>query len=370
MSRVKRAPASPQARAQDGIATEPSSAGVAAAPETPTVAFVVATLNEEHRIEDCVRSLLDQRYPADQLEVAVIDGGSTDRTREIVSKLADADPRIKLLPNPGRIAASAFNIGVQATGGDVISLVCAHSTLDPDYAGRLVQAFQASEAALIGGREEAEADPADGPMAEAIVRALSSPLGVGSALYHYSEQPGWVDTAFPGAYRRALFTEIGGFDESLVRNQDDEFHLRARIAGHRMWFDPRIRSSYRPRPTLRALWRQQFEYGWWRSVTMRKHRRVASIRHLAPAALVAGLAGGPVLAAVTSRGLVLLAWVGGVAAWSAVLATAGWRERDAPPAVAARVPAAVGCLHLAYGTGFWAGLGNQLVAILGSVRRR
>ena len=333
--------------------------GTPDADDRPTISFVVASLDEEAAIGACVRSLLDQDYPSDRIEVAVVDGGSTDRTREVVGEIAAGDPRVRLLHNPSRIAASAFNIGVAGTTGELISLASAHSRTDPRYAAVLADAFRTSGAALVGGRMDAEADTESGPMAAAIVAATSSPLGLGSAKHHYSHEPGWVDTAFPGAYRRELFAEIGGFDESLVRNQDDELHLRARLAGHRMWFEPRLRSRYRPRAELRRLWRQYYQYGWWRAVTVHKHRRVVSPRHLAPAALVTGLAAGPVLAAAgPRRRLVLGLWAAGAGAWAGLLALAGWRERDGPPEVTRRVPAAVACLHLAYGAGFWGGVAH------------
>lgn len=324
--------------------------------DLPTISFVVAALNEEATIEACVRSLLDQHYPGERLEVAVVDGGSGDRTRQIVAAMAAKDPRVRLLHNPARIAPSAFNIGIAGTTGSLISLASAHSRTDPNYATLLADAFHRSGASLVGGRMDAEAAPDAGPMADAIVRATSSPLGLGSAKHHYSNEAGWVDTAFPGAYRRELLAEIGGFDESLVRNQDDELHLRARLAGHPMWFEPRLRSRYRPRRNLRLLWRQYYQYGWWRAATVHKHRRVVSPRHVAPAALVAGLAAGPVLAvAARHHPAVGRLWLGGAAAWAALLGLAGWRERGGGGAVASRVPAAVACLHVAYGAGFWAG---------------
>jgi GT2 family glycosyltransferase len=326
--------------------------------EQPAISFVVATLNEEHTIEDCLRSLLGQHYPADRIEVAVVDGGSTDRTREVVKRMMSGDRRIQLLHNPGRTAPHAFNIGVAHTSGGLISLQSAHGTASADYAAVLASAFQNSGASLVGGRVHAEPALDSAAMGEAIARATSSPLGVGSARFHYSEKPGWVDTAYPGAYRRELFGEIGGFDESLVRNQDDELHLRARLAGYPMWFEPRLHSLYRPRSRLGPLWGQYFEYGWWRSKTLVKHRRVASPRHLVPAVLVAGLTACPVLAValpIRRRQLGQL-WAGGVVAWLSVLLAAGVRERASSLRVATRVPAAVACLHVAYGVGFWRGL--------------
>jgi succinoglycan biosynthesis protein ExoA len=326
--------------------------------DQPTISFVVATLNEEHSIEPCLHSLLNQRYPADRIEVVVVDGGSTDRTREVIERFVDGDPRIRLLHNAARIPPHAFNIGVAHTTGELISLQSAHGTADPDYAAVLASVFRTSGAALVGGRIDAAAGFNASSMAAAIVRATSSPLGLGSARHHYSDKPGWVDTAL-GTYRRDLFNQIGGFDESLVLNEDDEFHLRARLAGHRMWFDPRLRTSYRPRQTLRALWRQYFGYGWWRSVTLVKHRRVTSVRHLVPATLVAGLAGGPVLAVVTPPRWLTQVWAGGAAAWLGVLVASAIRECNGSARIALRVPMAVACLHVAYGVGFWRGVLSQ-----------
>lgn len=326
----------------------------------PTISFVVAARNEETTIESCVRSLLSQHYPADRIQVAVVDGRSTDNTREIVADLAREDSRVQLLDNPERTAPYAFNIGIAGTTGALISLQSAHGTASTDYASVLVSAFQNTGAALVGGRVVTVPGDRATPMGAAIARAMSSPLGIGSARFRYSERAGWVDTAYPGAYRRELFDRIGGFDESLVRNQDDELHLRARRAGYPMWFEPQLRSTYRPRPRLTALWSQYSQYGWWRSVTLLKHWRVTSPRHLVPAALVAGLTGAPLLAAIVPRPRyrrwLRLLWSGGLGAWLAILFTAAVRERGGPPQIMMRVPAAVACLHVAYGVGFWRGL--------------
>jgi succinoglycan biosynthesis protein ExoA len=159
--------------------------------DLPIVTIIVPTRNEEHGIEACVRSLLSQRYPTATIEVAVVDGGSTDGTRRVVSALAEE--QVRLPHNLAGIAASAFNIGVAATTGSLGSSVSEHSTLDPDYAA----AFQMSGAALVGGRLEAAVDADAAARAQAIVRATSS---VSVRPVHYSDNPGWVDTAFPGAY--------------------------------------------------------------------------------------------------------------------------------------------------------------------------
>ena len=121
-----------------------------------------------------------------------------------------------------------------------------------------------------------------------------------------------------------------------------------------MWFDPRLRTIYRPRETLRSLWRQYYEYGYWRAVTLRKHRRLASMRQSVPPACVLGAVGGLVVAPFSHR--LRSVWLAGMAAWLTVLTAAAGRERAAGVGVAARSGVAVACLHLAYGAGFWVGM--------------
>lgn len=318
----------------------------------PSVGFIIATLDEEHHIEACVQSVLAQDYPSELLQVAVVDGGSTDGTLRIVDAIAASDDRVVLVHNPKRIAASAFNLGARALTSDLISLVSAHSVLSSGYARTLVDAFASSGASLVGGRMRSVVRPGGGPTAEAIARATSSPFGLGSARFHYDDEPGWVDTAFPGAYRRQLFDEIGYFDESLVRNQDDELHLRARLAGHPMWFEPALITDYFPRTTFARLWRQYFEYGWWRAATVRKHGRVASWRHLAPPVFVAGAVGGATLA---RQRLACRFWIAGMLAWLGIVGVGAAREPGGV-GLKARVGVAIGLLHVAYGCGFWVGL--------------
>ena len=327
-------------------------------PASPLLSFVVATWQEAAFIGPCLDRLLAQDVDG-EIEVLVVDGGSTDGTRDLVKRVASGDGRVRLLDNPARVAPAAFNIGIAASRGRLVSLIGAHSLPQLDYARRLVGDFEESGAWLVGGR--AVSEPAvEGPVAAGIARAMASPLGVGGATFRLSDTPCWAETGFPGAYRRALFDEIGTFDEVLVRNQDDDLHLRARLAGHRLWYDPALATVYHPRSTFPALWRQYDDYGYWRWATLVKHRRLASSRQAAPGALVAGLLGGAVLG-VRSRRLRAL-WAGGAAAWLVVLVAAAQRERrgGADPATAAAAAAAVGTMHLAYGTGFWRGAGSAL----------
>lgn len=321
----------------------------------PRVSIVVATLDEATHIVACLESLLAQDYSPDRLEVVVVDGGSRDATKTLVAEIARRDARVRLLDNPRRIAAAAFNIGIGASSGEIVSLASAHAELAADYVSRLVHAFEFSGAALVGGQALARAGQ-DDIMARAIVRAMSSPYGVGNSRFRYSTHPCWTDTAFPGAYQRWLFDCIDAFDEALVRNQDDDLHLRARTAGYRMWYDPGLISYYTPRSRLRALSRQYLDYGRWRAATLRKHRRVASARQLAPGVFVGSLVAGALAAPSSRRVRQLLACE--LASYGCLVAVGIGREvcRGCPPGEAALVGVALPSLHLNYGVGFWLGL--------------
>src|SRR3954465_12513533 len=129
----------------------------------------------------------------------------------------------------------------------------------------------------------------EGLFGQAVALATSSPFGVGGSRFHYAQSEEWVDSVYMGAWPRSAFERNGFFDEELVRNQDDEFNYRLRSNGGRILLNPRIKSHYYNRSTARSLWRQYFQYGLWKVRVMQKHPRQMSVRHFAPAALVAGL---------------------------------------------------------------------------------
>lgn len=318
----------------------------------PSISFIVPTRDEESHIATCIESLLGQDYPPELIEVLVVDGRSADRTREIVGSYCASDPRVHLLDNPKRTTPVAFNLGMAAAESDVLSIVSAHSRTDKGFARLVASIFESTDAELIGGMSVA-VPGTDTSTARGICRAMGSPFGLGNARYHYAETPGWVDTAYPSAYRRTLVDKIGYFDEELIRNQDDDYHLRASQAGLRMWYDPRLRAEYFSRKTYAALWRQFFDYGYWRAFTAAKHRAVAAPRHLVPGLLVLWLGALPL--ALPSRVLQRV-WGGGVAAYAGFLVFAGAREaRQTAPKDVPRFVAAIAVMHTSYGSGFWKG---------------
>lgn len=330
--------------------TNHNHAGVRLGLSTPLVSIVVPTRNEAATIEACLDALRKQDYPADQLEILVVDGLSTDDTRELVAAIAAADGRVRLLDNEQRVTPAAFNLGIRMARGGVIGVMSAHGIPALDYVSLAVRDLQERDAWCVGGRIDRVATT---PVQRAIAAATSSPFGVGDASHNYRTTAGWVDTAFPGMWPRWVFDKVGLFDPELVRNQDDEFSYRIREAGGRVWYSPDVVVSYVPRGSFRSLFSQYRQYGLWKVRVFQKHRGAARIRHLIPAVWVASLISGIVLAVVAFPAI-LITLIAGVP-YVAVMTVASLRLRRDGTSVWS-VFRALACLHLGYGVGFWQGL--------------
>ncbi len=341
----------------------------------PLVSVIMPIRNEARFIERSLGSVLAQDYPSERMEVIIVDGMSDDGTREIVQQMINCMttdygrrttddrlrttdcgrqitgiPTIILLDNPSRIVPTALNIGLKHARGDVIIRVDGHCEIAPDYVRRCVEVLQETGADCVGGLQRAVGE---GWIGRTIALTTSSPFGVGSARFHYDERPGWVDTVYLGAYHRKVFDRIGGFDEELVRNQDDEFNFRLIQAGGKIWLDPSIRSVYYSRASLKSLWRQYFQYGFYKVRVIQKRKAIPSWRHLVPATFVLGLAGSILLAMITAQPFWALC-VAGPYALANILASLWTARKDWK--TLPLLPFAFSTLHLSYGIGFLWGL--------------
>lgn len=324
----------------------------------PFVSVIVPMRNEERHIERCLRSLLAQDYPSDRFEVLVVEGGSTDRSRALAGTfVGHSSPEVRLLDNPAQLTACALNIGLGAARGELIARVDAHASVPPDFLSRSVAALEASGADVVGGPISTVGDGLSGG---AIALAMSSPFGVGDAVFRYSQQERWTDTVAFATYRRGLFDRLGLFAEDIDRGEDCEFHYRLGEAGGRILLTPAIRSTYYSRCSFPQVFRQYFSYGQGKVEVLRRHPGRARLRQLVPAAFVTALLAS---AAVAPRGgawsFPLLA-VGGayvtasLAASTAVAARRGWRYVPL-------LPVAFACLHVGYGLGFLTGLAGLIL---------
>jgi glycosyltransferase involved in cell wall biosynthesis len=310
----------------------------------PAVSVIMPVLNEERHLAEAVRSILAQDYPG-ELELVIAVGPSRDRTQEIAEKLAADDPRIVVVPNPTGRTPNGLNACIQASRNSIIVRVDGHSLLPSDYVLAAVETLEETGADNVGGIMAAEGVT---PFEKAVARAMTTRIGIGNAQFHVGGRPGEADTVYLGSFRRSALDRVGGYDETFVRAQDWEMNHRIRQTGGKIWFTPRMRVTYRPRPNIRALAKQFFHTGKWRRVVGREHQGTLNLRYLAPPLAVVGIAAGVV------AGLFGFwpGWLvpGGYAA--AILAGSVATGRGLPPSAWVRLPLVYATMHLAWGAGF------------------
>lgn len=320
-----------------------------AVPERPLVSIVIPCLNEEHYITALLDSLAAQDYGPDGIEVLVSDGGSTDRTRELVAGYASPFARLELVDNPRRITVAGLNEGMDAARGDCWIIIGAHSQVRADFVRESVQALQRTGAACVGGPIETIGE---GSMGLAIAAAMSSPFGVGNARFRYAETEGEVDTVPFGCYHRKVWEVVGRFDETVDGADEDSYNQRLIDAGGKIWLTPAIRSSYYPRRTFKALAKQYWEYGAAKGTLFQRGRPLQP-RHFAPTGMVMG---GPalwLLGRVSKRARVLLKLLGALyVAGGMVMASRASKKNGANPVLTF---CAMATMHASYGAGFAAG---------------
>ena len=245
---------------------------------SPAVSVILPVLNEEPHLEESVSAILSQDYLG-IFEVILALGPSRDRTDEIAQALAAGDSRVKLVANPTGKTAVGLNLAVATSSNPIIVRVDGHAKIPSNYLSLAVEILRKSGAVNVGGVMAAEGVT---NFEIAVARAMRSPLGVGASRFHTGGEAGEVDTVYLGAFRREAITAVGGFDERYTRAQDWELNYRLRKNGGKIYFDPRLQVTYRPRPNLRKLAKQYFQYGRWRRVVSRSHSGTINLRYLAP----------------------------------------------------------------------------------------
>jgi succinoglycan biosynthesis protein ExoA len=326
-----------------------------------TLSFIVPCRNEAGTIRAFLESLLAQDLTGVEWEALIADGMSDDGTRAILEEYSRREARIRVIDNPGRIASTGLNAAVMAARGEIIVRMDAHTEYAPDYIKQCATVLEETGADNAGGPARTKAS---GLLQRAIAAAYHSRYSTGGARFHNDDYEGPVDTVAYGCWRKETLLRVGLFDETLARNQDDELNLRVARLGGTIWQSPRIRSWYQPRNSLRALFKQYFQYGYWKVAVIRKHRLPRSWRHLVPGAFVfANLAlplGGLIGWSLGEMSLARLAWglwafeaaayvILSIVASAATAAKCGW---DLLPIL----PAVFAVYHSSYGIGFLLGM--------------
>ncbi len=245
---------------------------------SPAISVILPVLNEEPHLAESVTAILAQDY-AGKFEVILALGPSRDRTNKVAEELAARDSRVILVANPSGKTAAGLNLAIAASENPVIVRVDGHAKIPNNYLSLAVRILQESGAVNVGGVMAAEGVT---KFEIAVSRAMRSALGVGASRFHTGGRAGEVDTVYLGAFRREAINAIGGFDERYTRAQDWELNHRLRKNGGKIYFDPRLQVTYRPRPNLSKLAKQYFQYGRWRRVVSRSHPGTVNLRYLAP----------------------------------------------------------------------------------------
>ena len=258
----------------------------ASLPASPGISVILPVLNEEAHLVDSIRAILSQNYLG-TFEVILALGPSRDSTNEIARSLAAQDSRVILVENPSGRTAAGLNIALKASTQDVVVRVDAHAEIPNNYLQLVIEILKESSAVNVGGVMGAQGVTF---FETAVAAAMCSPFGVGGSRFHTGGKAGYVDTVYLGAFIRQAVIDAGGFDERFVRAQDWELNYRLRQNGGRIYFDPRLHVTYRPRSNYRALAKQYFEYGRWRRVIARKYPETINYRYLAPPLALIGSA--------------------------------------------------------------------------------
>ncbi len=321
----------------------------------PPVTIIMPIRNEADFIARSLGAVLAQDYPAELIDILIADGMSDDGTREIVGEIASAHParRLALIDNPGQIVPTGLNTALKVAQGEIVIRVDGHCEIAPDYVSNCAAHLINGEADAVGGSITTAAETSVG---QAVAAAMSSPFGVGGSAFRTTTGKTMpVDTVPFPAYTRAVIERTGPFDEELVRNQDDEYNYRLRKLGGTILLAADIHSTYTSRSTLRSLWRQYYQYGFYKVRVIQKHPMQARPRQFAPPLFVFSLIAGIGLAVfVPIARILLLALIAAyvLANLTASLITAsrsGWR-------LLPLLSVAFAILHVSYGLGFLIGL--------------
>jgi glycosyltransferase involved in cell wall biosynthesis len=318
----------------------------------PFVSVVMAVRNEAAFIERSLGAVLAQDYPSDRMEIIIADGISDDDTRDRVRDVSATHPNLRLIDNPQKIVASGLNLALREARGEFIIRVDGHTVIAPDYVRNCVDALNSTGADNVGGRMTPVSNSLFG---SAVAAATCSRFGVGGARFHYSQKRESVDTVYLGAWRRDLFDRIGGFDEEMVRNQDDEFNYRLRANGGKILLDPTISSEYHNRAKPGALWRQYFQYGYWKVRVLQKHPRQMQLRQFMPPLGVIVLVSILLLAALIKGAWIAASAIVAVYLLANLLASLRAAKRS-NVRVLPLLPFTFTVIHFAYGVGFLFGL--------------
>ncbi len=245
--------------------------------------IIIAARNEEAFIGNCIETLENQDFDRAKYEIIIIDGMSVDNTVAVVLEKQKSYGNIVLLVNPKQIASSAFNKGIKYAKGKIIFVVGAHAEYPPDFIKKSVESLEQNDTDCVGGKE---IDISKSKLGKIFAAVRTTAFGGGLSPYRYSDKKQFVKTVAYGCYKKEVLIGAGGFDEALIRNQDNDLNKRIIQSGGKILFDPGISFYYFPRDTLKGTCKQLFGYGYWEAKLIKKRKSQLSITTLIPSIFV------------------------------------------------------------------------------------
>jgi cellulose synthase/poly-beta-1,6-N-acetylglucosamine synthase-like glycosyltransferase len=316
----------------------------------PNVSVIIPCRNEERYISQCVDSIIKQVYGG-KVEVIIVDGVSDDNTLSIIGELTEGNSNIKLVTNIEKTTPQAMNLGLKAASYDLILRIDAHAIALPNFIQNNVETlFESDEVMCAGGKI---INIYENKISYSIGMAMSSIFGVGNATFRVGGEKKFVDTLAFGIYRKEVFDKIGGFDEDLIRNQDDDLNFRLTKEGYKILYNPEIQSEYYVRGSLKKLYKQYYQYGYWKVYVNKKHKTVTSIRQLVPLFFVLGLFLGVFLSILTP--IFWYLFLGGICFYSLLACVFAYKSSKKTSEIL-RIARIFPILHFSYGFGYLIGI--------------
>jgi len=247
------------------------------------VSVVIPIRNEEKYIDQFLKSVLKQDFPQKNIELIFIDGMSEDKTLDILKNYKKAYNFINIYTNCNKTVQYALNIGIENASGDIIVRMDVHSEYSEDYISKCVEYLNKTDAQNVGGPMIARGKI---PIQKVVAAAYHSSFALGGGKFHEENFEGYADTVYLGAFKKETLLKLNMYDENLPRSEDDDLNFRLLESGGKVFITPKIKSIYYPRSTYKDLFRQYYEYGFWKVAVIKKHRKPARITHLIPALFV------------------------------------------------------------------------------------
>ena len=318
------------------------------------LSIVIPCRNEEKHIVKCLESIISSDFPANLIEVLVVDGRSSDETRELVRHISERYAFILLVDNEKKTTPRALNLGIQQARGKYVLILSSHSVVDRSFIKENIRTMESYDTDCVGGRLITLAS-GETLVALAIAKAMAHPFGVGNAYFRIGSMGArYVDTVPFGCYKREIFDRIGLFDEDLIRNQDDEFNFRVISKGGKVFLNPNIVSYYYARDTLSKLSRMFYQYGYFKPLVAQKIGKIVTWRQLIPALFVLGIILLCGLAIVDQS----LRWpiLSLVTIYSAINLVTSFLIARSEKRLFAALPAVFLTVHVSYGFGYLKGI--------------